>query len=261
MTTSASDEQLSILYVEDDERLRRAVIAALGASWHLVGAGSAAEASARLAAGERFSLLVTDFALGHGEQDGLAVALEFRATHKREPILVLSSAPAGSAGTEGSSAERSRFDRLLGLHGASFLAKPVSRDALSTRLSELLRTGVQARAKVLVVEDDTATREALCDLLANEGYEALGAGTAAAALEALGSWPPSLILLDLMLPDMDGAEFRRRQLQLESVAAIPVVVISASPNMRSRTENLKIDSYLAKPMDAEQLLRIVQKLA
>ncbi len=115
---------------------------------------------------------------------------------------------------------------------------------------------------VLVVEDDEGVRAALVDLLTNEGYDAVEAETGAAALERLRSGPlPALILLDLMMPDMDGIEFRKRQLEDPRLSRIPVIVISARPDVAECARRLRAADFLPKPMSFELLLHVVQNRA
>jgi len=82
---------------------------------------------------------------------------------------------------------------------------------------------------ILVVDDDRDIRDSLVEVLGEHGYPVIGAGNGVEALEILrtSAPPPSLILLDLMMPVMDGREFRERQLENPALADIPVIVISA----------------------------------
>ncbi len=70
---------------------------------------------------------------------------------------------------------------------------------------------------------------------------------------------PDLILLDLMMPIMDGWQFRREQAQDPSLSAIPVVVLSADGNVRQKAASLHADGYLQKPVDVENLLEVIQR--
>src|SRR5437868_10288205 len=95
----------------------------------------------------------------------------------------------------------------------------------------------RARGPVLVVEDDPATRDALVVLLRHEGYPAECVNDGQEALARLrGGRPPSLVLLDLMLPVMDGFEFRVQQLQDPTLARIPVIVVSGGGDLARKAE-------------------------
>ncbi len=111
---------------------------------------------------------------------------------------------------------------------------------------------------VLVVEDDALIRDAVVELLAFEGVEAVAAGNGAEALAQLRrrEVAPALILLDLMMPVMNGWQFRAAQLADPDLAAIPVVVMSASD-----PDGLQADAVLEKPFEASVLLDAVARVA
>ena len=88
-------------------------------------------------------------------------------------------------------------------------------------------------ARVLVVDDDTILRTVLCESLADEGYEVRPADNGRHALALLGDWTPDVIVLDLMMPGMDGWAFRGAQLGRRAVAHIPVIVLSATRDLRT----------------------------
>jgi CheY-like chemotaxis protein len=115
---------------------------------------------------------------------------------------------------------------------------------------------------ILIIEDDDGVGMSLAALLRDEGYSVEIATGGRAALARLRRDPlPSLILLDLMMPDMDGVEFRSHQLADARLATIPVVVISARPDIARQARELRIDDYFAKPMNFEELLHVVQNRA
>ena len=111
-------------------------------------------------------------------------------------------------------------------------------------------------ATVFIVEDDVDTREMLGRFLELEGYRVETAANGKLALERLGSGVgPCVILLDLMMPVMDGWQFRQAQVQDRSLAGIPVIVVSAAG--RERLEKIHADAYLSKPVDLDELLGCV----
>src|SRR4051812_4655853 len=98
---------------------------------------------------------------------------------------------------------------------------------------------------VLVIEDDEGVSESLADVLADEGYSVEIAHSGRDALRRLAGDPlPSLILLDLMMPEMDGIDFRRAQLADARLRAIPVVIVSARPDVAACAAALHADDYL-----------------
>jgi DNA-binding response OmpR family regulator len=114
---------------------------------------------------------------------------------------------------------------------------------------------------VLVVDDDPMLRDILVTALKDEGYAVRTARNGREALAVLEAWRPNLILLDLMMPDMDGWSFRARQLTLDGHAEIPVIVLSAGPNLRFGVDVLRATAIIPKPFDLDLLLAAVAKLA
>ncbi len=115
---------------------------------------------------------------------------------------------------------------------------------------------------ILIIEDDEGVRSSIRDVLETEGYSVEVAQDGGEALRRLQAEPlPSLILLDLLMPGMDGEEFRTRQLTDPRTANIPVVVLSARPDGRQRARRLHAADYLRKPMSFEELLHVVQNQA
>jgi CheY-like chemotaxis protein len=114
--------------------------------------------------------------------------------------------------------------------------------------------------KILLVEDDFDLRDALIPILEYEGHQVVGAANGREALDRLRSGAkPSLILLDLMMPVMNGAEFRAEQLRDPALASIPVVVVSADPAARSKAEVMGAVGCIQKPLDIDALLSQVRQ--
>jgi DNA-binding response OmpR family regulator len=115
-------------------------------------------------------------------------------------------------------------------------------------------------ARVLVVEDEHAMRLALRDILDSEGYRVQTAGDGAAGLERAIAEKPDLILLDVMMPKLDGyalcAELRRLAIRA------PVLMVTAKGQVRDRVTGLDAgaDDYLVKPFSTEELLARVRAL-
>ena len=110
---------------------------------------------------------------------------------------------------------------------------------------------------VLIVEDDADLRDMMAQLLNLEGFNAATAANGREALEYLQeSDRPDVILLDLMMPVMDGWEFRRRQQADPSVSGVPVIVLSALDPTRAADVNA--NAFLKKPLDFDRLLALVR---
>jgi CheY-like chemotaxis protein len=117
---------------------------------------------------------------------------------------------------------------------------------------------VGAGRHILVVEDDADIREALAITLQSGGYEV---GTAAHGREALDQLRhgrrADLIVLDLMMPIMDGWQFRREQQGDPRLAAIPVVIVSADGSVEKKATAIAAEGYIKKPIDPSVLLETV----
>ena len=115
--------------------------------------------------------------------------------------------------------------------------------------------------RVLVVEDDPDTREALMATLRTRGYEVDGVEGGREALDRMREAAlPALVLLDLMLPGMDGFEFRLHQTEDPALAPVPVVVLSAGVDLPRKAARLAPDACLTKPVDPTLLLEVVDRL-
>jgi CheY-like chemotaxis protein len=115
---------------------------------------------------------------------------------------------------------------------------------------------------LLVVDDDFDVRESICDLLRDEGYQVEPALNGAIALEKLrGGLKPKLILLDLMMPVMGGAEFCEHWQADPELSKIPVLVMSAAGNASRSNAVAKATAFLPKPLDLTVLFDRVKALA
>jgi CheY-like chemotaxis protein len=124
-----------------------------------------------------------------------------------------------------------------------------------------LQGAAAQRRTIMVVEDDRDIRESLRRLLEEEGFAAPSFPDGHAALEALsgpGGDRPELVVLDLMMPVMDGWEFRARQRADPGLADIPVLAISASAS--SKVLAVQADAYLRKPFRADDFLHEVTRV-
>lgn len=108
---------------------------------------------------------------------------------------------------------------------------------------------------VMVVEDDADIRETLTQILEEEGYSVTGAAHGAEALEHLQrGLRPGLILLDLMMPVMNGWQLREAMLDSDELRDLPVVVVTADGGAQRNPEALRVNGVLAKPIDLPTLL-------
>jgi CheY-like chemotaxis protein len=114
--------------------------------------------------------------------------------------------------------------------------------------------------RILVVEDDELIRDSLVEFLDEQGYQAMGANDGLDALDKLraGDPHPCVIVLDLMMPNMDGKAFREEQLRDPELSPIPVIVLSAYHDVAKSARELDVAHFLAKPLKLPALLQLVQ---
>jgi two-component system response regulator MprA len=116
------------------------------------------------------------------------------------------------------------------------------------------------RRSILVVDDDADLRDTVADAFEEAGYAVTTAGNGHEALQTLRAGThPSVILLDLMMPEMDGWGFRAEQLRDSTIASIPVVVFTAYALPDEAAKVLKASSVLRKPILLKDLLASVER--
>jgi DNA-binding NtrC family response regulator len=115
-------------------------------------------------------------------------------------------------------------------------------------------------ARILVVDDETAARSALTELLREEGYEVQSAGDGFKALGRLDGWTPQIVITDLKMPGMDGIQLMEKL--RERIADVSVVVMTAFGTVESAVEAIQqgADDYLTKPLHLGQLLVVVERV-
>lgn len=109
--------------------------------------------------------------------------------------------------------------------------------------------------RILVVEDEPQVAHALCRSLMYKGFEVKVATSGAAAIENIRAYPQDLILLDVMLPDMNGFEVCSRLRSMED-GALPILMLTARDGVRDKIAGFDsgADDYITKPFDLEELL-------
>jgi CheY-like chemotaxis protein len=245
-----SRDQCVVLLVEDDNdtyELYSEVLASAGFS--VIGADNGEDAVKRALAHSPH-IIVMDYDL-RGMDGGLATELLKRNPRTRHiPIMMLT----------GHVALR-QLEQARNAGCDAFLTKPCSLDDLLGEVKRLLAADDQPApdGTVLLVEDDDGIRQSIAELLTEDGLTVVSAANGRDALDLLGRMaePPRVILLDLMMPVMDGWTFRSHQLADPQLAAIPVVILSATQGLPEHAEQLRINEFLRKPFDAPALLDAV----
>jgi CheY-like chemotaxis protein len=117
------------------------------------------------------------------------------------------------------------------------------------------------RADVLVVDDDPDLREVVRTMLDISGYEVRCAKNGKEAVDAVAQKTPAVILLDMLMPVMDGWQCAR-ELRARYGDAVPIVVVTAAEHARARANEIGgVDDVLPKPFDMDELLRVVGRYA
>jgi CheY-like chemotaxis protein len=120
---------------------------------------------------------------------------------------------------------------------------------------------IDSRGPVLVIDDHSDTRRMLEEFLQLEGIETVAARNGLEGLQKLREAKPSVILLDLSMPVMDGWRFREEQQRLAEhrLAAVPVIVMSALLDWDKHARTLRADDAIPKPIDLDRMLAAVRK--
>ncbi len=117
--------------------------------------------------------------------------------------------------------------------------------------------------QILCIEDEPEMIDLIRLILSRRGFEVSGAAGGTAGLKAVREQLPDLVLLDLMMPDMDGWEVYQQMKAEESTRHIPVIVVTAKAQSIDKVLGLhiaKVDDYIAKPFSPQDLLTAVEKV-
>ena len=119
--------------------------------------------------------------------------------------------------------------------------------------------GSHAARPVLVVDDDAAIRAAENDILTENGYRVVEARDGAEALWFMQHDPPSVVILDVHMPGIDGPSFAR-ELRM-ALKHVPLVILTAALDPRREADRCNAEAYLSKPFDSDDLIRVVRRFA
>ena len=120
-----------------------------------------------------------------------------------------------------------------------------------------------APARILCIDDEKEIIDLIRLILARKGYEVAGATSGDEGLAKARSWKPDLVLLDLMMPDMDGWEVFHRIRADETLAEIPVIVVTARAQSIDRVLGLhvaRVNDYISKPFTPQDLIESVERV-
>jgi excisionase family DNA binding protein len=136
------------------------------------------------------------------------------------------------------------------------------RSDLDAFLSNSRGTPLRGGPVILIVDDDARLREFVRVNLEMDGYSVREAASAAEGLAALEEEPPDLILLDVMMPEVDGWEMLRRVRERHGVDSIPVIMFSGKADERTAetAEERGAQAFIGKPFDPQQLIQSTKQL-
>lgn len=120
---------------------------------------------------------------------------------------------------------------------------------------------VEKQKVVLVVEDNEPLNELICLMLGDKGYKTLNAFRGDEALKLMKENMPDIVLMDFVLPDVDGVELFKRIYKEESIRGIPVIVVSARGDLQTKLASYSAGArrYVTKPFDNDDLIAEVEK--
>ena len=119
--------------------------------------------------------------------------------------------------------------------------------------------GDRASDRILVVEDDPDARDEMALVLRSEGYDVAAAGDGEEALAELRRATPALILLDLMMPVMDGWQFANELKARDE--DIPIVLLSAARDLKNHAREMNAADVIEKPFDLSELIPKIERVA
>ena len=125
------------------------------------------------------------------------------------------------------------------------------------------RTLMDNTKRVVCIEDEPEMIDLVRLILSRKGFQVIGAMGGREGLEVIAREKPDLVLLDLMMPDMDGWEVYQKMKAAEGTRAIPVIVVTAKAQSIDKVLGLhiaKVDDYITKPFGPQELLESVEKV-
>ena len=243
-----SDNATTVLVVDDDPVARDLLQRALSKSGFKVECATDGEEALRLARLLRPEAITLDVMMPGVDGWATLAALKADPELADIPVIMLTIVDDKNKG--------------YALGAADYMTKPFDREQLTAMLGKYRRSA-NKNAPALVVEDDEVTRALLVRVLEQEDWIVREAANGIAALEQVTAERPQLILLDLMMPEMDGFEFVQELHKLPGGDTIPVVVITAKDI--TLEDRLRLNGYVARILEKgsysrDDLLRAVKEM-
>ncbi len=236
----------SVLVIDDDPTTQDLMRAFLTREGYSVTVATSGEEGLRCARRIRPDIITLDILMPSMDGWSVLAALKSDPDLSDTPVIVLTMVDSRNMG--------------YALGATDYLMKPVDRE----RLAAVLRKYGRLRGKdpILVIEDDANTRDLLCAILTRDGWAVQTAENGRIAMKKVTETRPCLVLLDLMMPEMDGFsfvdEFRRRQ----DVSDVPIVVLTAKDLTREDRNRLTghVESVMVKGEGTGAVLARVREL-
>jgi CheY-like chemotaxis protein len=248
----------------DETRLRQVLLNLLGNAVKFTDGGKVSLRVLPAQAGARLRFEVADSGIGMSAQQ---LARIF------QPFEQVASTPRHEGGTGLGLAISQQLVRLMGGNidvvsepgkGSTFwfeIDAPVAAaDPVTVQPQEALVGYEGDRKRLLVVDDTAQNRAIMLDLLQETGFIVATASNGPECLVLLDSFKPDLILMDVMMPAMDGNETTRRIRRMPGGGDVPIIAVTASPEDEGKSRDAGADAVLAKPVDHDLLLRTIGRL-
>jgi CheY-like chemotaxis protein len=237
----------SILVVDDDRYATYIVKGMLIAAGYKVYLAHDSDQALTIAREKKPDLITVDLRMPGVDGLALVEILKHDPETRKIPIVVLSV-----------SEDR---DRATQVGADAYLKKPVDLEPLADTIAHLLAERGQRRQKILLVDDDPGIRMICRDVLEGQGYLAREAQSGEEALKISRGFRPDLVLVDLMMPGMDGFQLAQQLRGDRETALTPIIFLSARGQTADKVRAFKLgaEDYLVKPFDAAELVARVEK--
>jgi CheY-like chemotaxis protein/GGDEF domain-containing protein len=239
--------QKSILVVDDDRFTTYIVKGMLIAAGYKVYLAHDSDTALSIAREKRPDLVTVDLRMPGVDGLALVEILKHDPETRKTPVVVLSI-----------SDDR---ERAQAVGADAYLSKPVDMGPLAETIAKLLAERGQRRQKILLVDDDPGIRMICRDVLEAHGYLAREAPDGEKALVEARRFKPDLVLVDVMMPDMDGFQLAQKLRGDREMSLTPIIFLSARGQVADKVRAFKLgaEDYLVKPFDAAELVARVER--
>jgi CheY-like chemotaxis protein len=235
--------------VDDDDAVREIMVEVLLAEGYRVIPAANGRDALRVAAGISVDLIVSDLMMP--EMNGWRLLARLRDLDIHVPVVLIT----GYMNREG-------HEVLTNNEIAGFLAKPVELEKLVRMANRVVfPEAPSSRSRVLAVDSDEEARERISTALQEAGFVVQVAADGQEALDGIERFGPDLVLLDVVLPKVDGLEVCRRLRSEPATAEIPIILLTtqSSPQTVQQALALRVDGFIVKPFEPEDLVGRIRR--